>query len=306
MARPRFDPKASFTAARSFVYNGVQMNAGDPFPTTDLADHKVRTLFASRAINQGDPGSSEPVQMSQTRPGYFEITAPWLDEPEKVRGKQNAETRLTELREAGEPDYYKGVEISGGEGGWYEISVDWDDENVTKVQGQAEARRIAAQYRADGPPPEHYAQVTVTPSGDEEHEEAPYVVDAPWLDNAESYDSSEEADARAQLIREVGPPADGYDAAAIQQAREARATADAEQAEAARAEAAEASRKAAYSDGFSISETTTDGVTTYSLNGPGLDEAETFEGETAEADVKARQTELRDAGPPEGWTAPAE
>jgi hypothetical protein len=305
VARPRFDPNASHTAARSFTYNGVEYGAGDPFPSGDFAAHRMRTLYDSRALNQGDAGSTDPVQLRQTRPGYFEITAPWLDEPEKVRGKANADKRLAELRDAGEPLDHHGVAVEGdGEGGWYEVTAEWLDEPV-KVQGLDEAKAEAARLRSAGPPPEHYALVTVMPV-DPDQPEGAQTVDAPWLDNIETLDDLEQANARAQVIREAGPPAEGYDADAIQKAREERAAADAEQAEKAQAEADETARKAAYSDAFEVSSITVNDVTTYSLTGPGLDEPVTFEGETAEADANARLTELRDAGPPEGWTAPTE
>ncbi len=300
MVRPRFDPARPLVAARSFTYNGTDYSAGDAFNTDGIAPFKLNTLYGSRAVNHPDQTVDvNPVQMQPLKGGYYEITAPWLDEPEKVRGKVNSEARLAELREAGEPDSYKGVTIEGGEGGWYDITTDWSDE-PEKVQGEAAARARANELRAEGPPPEHYALVTIEPL-DADKPEGEYRVDAPWLDNPETVENAEAAEARADVIRKAGVP-EGFDADKAAADREARRVADEEAAAKAADEQAEANRKAAFADGVTVSTTTTDGVTTYSLTVPGVEEAETFDDEAAATD---RQNKVREAGPPEGW-APAE
>lgn len=302
--RPRFDPRAEFTASRSFTYNGTQYAAGDVFNKEGVAPFKLNMLYGSRAINQSDPGApgAGPVQMTETGGGYYEITAPWLDEPEKVRGKAKAEARQTELAEAGEPLDHHGVSITESGGGWYEVAAEWAEE-PQKVQGMEEAQRVATQLRAEGAPPEHYTLVTVEPIEDRE---GYFHVDAPWLEGIETHEGKEVAEARAQLIREVGPPEGGYDAEAIQKARTDRAEAEAEAAAKAREEAdaakAEQERRDAFTESFVLSSETTgegdEAATVYRVAGPGLKAPEEFDDQAA---AETRLTELREAGPPEGW-----
>jgi hypothetical protein len=295
--RPRFDPAMNFVAARSFTYNGEPYEAGQPFNKEGLAPFKLNTLYGSRAINQAPDGQAEtaadPVVLTQTRPGYFEITAPWLDEPEKIRGKVNAETRATELREAGEPLDYRGVAIEESGGGWYTVTAEWVEE-PEKVQGLDAAKARANALREAGPPPEHYAMVEVSPG-----ENDTFLVSAPWQET-ETFATSDEAEARAQQVREAGPP-EGFDPEKAEEERAARAA----EAERLRAEheaaLAEQQRKAAYAALVTISETTEGDVTSYSVSAPDGD-PEAFDDE---AKAKARFEELREAGPPEGWTAPA-
>lgn len=293
IVRPRFDPSRDYTAARSFTYNGVEYVAGDAFDKEGIAPHKLNTLYGSRAINMAEK-SADPVKLTQTKPGYFEITAPWLDEPEKVRGKAKAEERLAELREAGEPDAYKGVSIEGGDGGWYDVKADWMDEPV-KVQGEDKARAEANRLRAEGPPPEYYALVEVLPV---EGETDLFDVRAPWLPGVERITGEEAANARAEAIRKAGPPED-FDATAkplyeVEAERQAEAK-------------AEADRKAAYAETITITNRTEgegdDQKVSFDVVVPGEDKPENF---ATEEEAKVRQTELRDAGPPKGWTPAAE
>lgn len=298
MARPRFDPKRPLVAARSFTYLGVDYTAGAPFPTDGIAPYKLNTLYGSRAVNHTDEKAepASPVQMKALGGGYFEVTAPWLDDPEKVRGQQKAIARVEELREAGEPDSYGGVSIEGGEGGWYTIEADWADE-PEKIQGEDAARARAAALRAEGPYPDGSERAEIAQDEDTDK----FLVSAPWLPGVEEYDNVDEAKARLELIRREGPPVD-FDFEKAEQERQEREEADRKQAEAAAAEQAETSRRAAYSDAVTLSVITVDDVTTHSVSIPGVDEPETFE--TSEA-ATARQNELREAGPPKGWEAPA-
>ena len=149
--RPRFDPKRPLVAARDFTFAGVAYRRGDPFNPEGTADRIRGRQYEARAVNHGEDEAeaqdADPVQMteSDTKHTYL-ISAPWLEEAERVRGKANAEKRLAEVREEGPPvGYIEGgsdVTVEGGEGGWYEISAPWMDE-PEKVQGReaAEARQ---------------------------------------------------------------------------------------------------------------------------------------------------------------------
>lgn len=309
MVRPRFDPARDYTAARSFTYNGVDYAAGDTFDKSGLAPHRLNTLYGSRAVNMTDKDApaSDGITMTQTRPGYFEVSAPWLDEPEKVRGLAKAQARVEELREEGEPADHHGVSISGGEGGWYTLTREGLDGEL-KVQGEDEARKVATALRAgeivDGQPdewaPEHYATVVVEPV---EGTEGDFTVSAPWLPGVETITGEDAANERADLIRKEGPP-EGFDfekaAADKAEAEEKARIADEEQGAKAQAEAAETSRIATYSDSIGISETITDGERTFTVT-LADGEIETFDGDDAEDAANARVVELREAGPPEGW-----
>lgn len=77
-------------------------------------------------------GGSE-VEIEEAGGGWFHISAPWLDEAEKVQGREAAEARQREIHEAGPPaaeDDQTGAEGAGddegGEGG--------DDDNSDKSE----------------------------------------------------------------------------------------------------------------------------------------------------------------------------
>jgi hypothetical protein len=89
------------------------------------------------------------VEVEQTGGGWYQITAPWLAEPEKAQGREAAETRQREIHAAGEPDNYLGVTLTAGENGWYVITRD-GVETELKVHGEEQAREAAATLRAGG------------------------------------------------------------------------------------------------------------------------------------------------------------
>src|SRR3546814_631807 len=89
------------------------------------------------------------VEIEETGGGWYAITAPWLDDAEKVQGRDAAETRQREIHAAGEPDNYKGVTLTAGENGWYVITRDGSDTEL-KVHGEEQARADAATLRAGG------------------------------------------------------------------------------------------------------------------------------------------------------------
>jgi hypothetical protein len=166
MARPRFDPSRPLVAARGFTYAGQELQVGDPFPTEGLAPHKVRTLYGSRYLNhrEGDAApeaeaTPEDVQMTALAGGYYEITAPWLEQPQKVRGKANAEKELARIREEGAPlgfiDGGTDVTITAKDGGWYDVMAPWLDEPL-KEQGREAAEARQRELHAAGEPDLHH------------------------------------------------------------------------------------------------------------------------------------------------------
>lgn len=164
--RPSFDPKRPLVAAREFTFNGKDYQTGDPFgpfEEGEVSDRLRARQYDSRAVNyaEGEAAEQPPAeQVTMTGPagGRYTITAPWLAEPEVVRGKVNAEKRLAELREAGEPDSHSGYTLTENGGGWYAITkdgvegTDGAEAPALKVQGEDNARQLVAQLRAGEEP----------------------------------------------------------------------------------------------------------------------------------------------------------
>jgi hypothetical protein len=167
--RPRFDPKRPLVAARDFTFMGVPYAKGAPFNPEGASDRLRARQYEARVVNFGEGEASEDpaqlVTMSGPQGGRYTITAPWLDEPEVVRGKVNAEARLAELREAGPPlgfiDGGSQVTVEGGEGGWYEVNAPWLDE-PEKVQGR-EAAEARQQQLHEAGEPASYKGYTLNP-----------------------------------------------------------------------------------------------------------------------------------------------
>lgn len=168
--RPRFDPKRPLVAARDFTFMGKSYAPGDAFGPFDpgvVSDRLRARQYEARAVNfgEGEAGpEADPVQMTGPSGGRYTITAPWLAEPEVVRGKVNAEKRLAEIKEAGAPlGFIEGgsaVTVEGGEGGWYEVNAPWLDEPL-KVQGREAAEAEQQKLHAAGEP-DSYAGYTLT------------------------------------------------------------------------------------------------------------------------------------------------
>lgn len=201
--RPRFDPKRQFVAARGFTFMGTEYGPGAPFPAAGADPVDPRLLaqqYGSRAINFAPEAvDDERIQFTSLGGGYYEISAPWLAEPIKARGKADAEAQLAKVREIGEPDTYAGVQLTEGENGWWDVLPIWADAPF-KVHGADAARAKAAQLRAIG----EVDPVAVDPG----EEEGTYTVQALWADEPESAESEDAAHARAQELRAEGPPDD--------------------------------------------------------------------------------------------------
>lgn len=166
--RPRFDPKRPLVAARDFTFMGVAYKAGDPFNPEGASDRQRGRQYEARAVNFGEGEATdapvEQVTMEGPKGGRYTITAPWLDEPEVVRGKANAEKRLAELRDEGAPlgfiDGGSAVTVEEKGGGWYEIDAPWLDE-PEKVQGRDEAEARQRELHEAGEP-DSYKGYTLT------------------------------------------------------------------------------------------------------------------------------------------------
>lgn len=80
--------------------------------TTHIPDEYRAVLEANEVIGGGDAAAehddrevpSGAFTLTHTSFGNYEITGPGLDEPERVKGKANAEARLAELEAAAKAD----------------------------------------------------------------------------------------------------------------------------------------------------------------------------------------------------------
>lgn len=165
---PRFDPNREFVAARGFTFAGAPHAAGDPFDKAAADRTRLAMLYESRMINFApeDAKPADPVTFIQTSGGYYNVSAPWLDEPIRARGKAKMEEAVAQLRAEGPPlGWIAGgtqTTISGGEGGWYEVNAPWLDE-PEKVQGREAAEADQAAVREAGPPEGWEAPADETP-----------------------------------------------------------------------------------------------------------------------------------------------
>lgn len=208
MVRPRFDPTRPLVAARSFDYGAGRFKAGDPFPTEGIAVHKLNTLYGARRVNHPDlvaappppEPPADPVVMEPTPGGWYNISAPWLDAPLRVRGKAGAEKAAAKMRADGEPAYHHGVTLTEGQNGWWEITVDWELDHPLNLHGEEAARARAAELRAAGPPPDPRTEVTITEDGDD------FLVNAPWIEEALRFEDRADAETQVEIFRSDGPP----------------------------------------------------------------------------------------------------
>lgn len=267
--RPRFDPNREFVAARGFTFAGVPHAAGDPFDKAAADRTRLAMLYESRMINFApeDAKPADPVQIVQVSGGYYnvsapwldepirargkakmeeaaaqlradgpplgwiaggtettvsggeggwyEVNAPWLDEPEKVQGREAAEARQRELHDAGEPDSHHGVTLTAGENGWWTITREGSDTEL-RVHGEEKARAGAATLRAGGEIEGETIDEITGPAAlvlvTQENDEV-WMVTAPWLDEPHRFTSVEDAEADQAAVREAGPP-EGWEAPA--------------------------------------------------------------------------------------------
>lgn len=204
MFRTRFDPRIHLdrplVAATEFTYDGVDYKAGDPFPTEGLHRTKIAAMYGARRVNFADSEQAAPAPAEPEGPatieaqpgGYYLVSAPWFDEPERVRGKAAAEDRQAEINEAGEPETHHGFTLSEGENGWWHITREGDeaDEPVAlNVQGQDAARQIVATLRRGEEPdgtalPDEWAPPADPEESDQTAEQAGNEQPEPGADSA--------------------------------------------------------------------------------------------------------------------------
>lgn len=272
MVRARFDRLRAFdrdyVAMRSFTYHGKDYAKGDPFPKDGLSHHDLSKLHTARYIdNAPEVKPEEQVTVNDKGGGNYEITAPWLTEPEKVKGKDNAAKRADEIRTAGPPlGFMEGgseVTVEGGEGGWHTISAPWLDE-PEKVQGREAAESRQREIHAAGEPATHHG-VTLQPGENGWHTITREGADGEL--KVQGVDAAREAAAKLRAGEQVeGQPAEW-----------------------------DPKIEPVEGPAASVLVTEVDGkfIVTAPWQAP-----EAFD--AAEA-AEARQTEIRTAGPPDGW-----
>lgn len=210
MARPRFDAAKSLVAARSFTYDGKEHHKGDTFVTDGLPSYKLRTLYDARYVNHPDavaPAAATPddVQIKEagrgSGGGFYDVSAPWLEKPERIRGKAAAQARVDQLKAEGPPLGF----IAGGsevtveeQDGKFTVSAPWlDGPEEFDTRDEAEARQ--RELHGLGEPDLHHG-VRLTDGGNGWFEVKP-----DWGDT-EKFEDGAAARSRATELREQGPP----------------------------------------------------------------------------------------------------
>lgn len=224
--REPFDPNRPLVAARDFTFAGEEFKPGDPFPKPGTPpDFFARRLIARQyealAVNHAAPDADEAaldeaIKITGPSGGRYTITAPWLDEPMVVRGKVPAFEAYDKIKAEGAPLGWieggteTGVEEAGG--GWYHITAPWLDE-PEKVQGREAAEARQLELHAAGAPVKeleavegHAASVLISVEAD-----GSFTVNAPWLEAPEAFTDSAAAEARQAELRDAGPP-EGWEA----------------------------------------------------------------------------------------------
>lgn len=159
-----FDPDRDFVCQTFFRAHGIAYARGDDFPGVDekgeprprdsrlerllYENHKIGFKDATPAE---DTGSLAPATLTEGENGWWEVGAPWIDEPEKVHGADAAKLRAQQLRDQGEPLDHHGVAEVEGENGWWAVNAAWLPE-PEKVHGKEAAHARAAELRKAGPP----------------------------------------------------------------------------------------------------------------------------------------------------------
>lgn len=140
--------------------------------------------------------------------GWYEVSAPWLDEPEKVEGEEAAVKRADELIAQGHPE------------GWRLLTPEEKEAAAEQARLADEARRIADEEAEKGRLADEAAIEAAAARDGNELESVPFpasnviitvdegglhTVVSPWTD-AETFDTPEAAEARQAELRELGSP----------------------------------------------------------------------------------------------------
>ncbi len=208
MSMPRtfaaYDPSRPLVAGRRQTVHGEELNAGDPYPTDKAGEQLIpegtrRRLWMTHWAHyaeearptpvEGAPrgaggdvssaGEASPVSFSHTGGGYYEIIAPWLEEPERVKGKAAAEKRAKALSDAGPPakeDAPAAPPTAAAEG-------EGKQEDGTLQPLEGNDRFVLCSVEGDK-----------------------FVVNCAWLEEPEEFTDGDEADARVAELRAEGPP----------------------------------------------------------------------------------------------------
>jgi hypothetical protein len=115
----KFNNEADLVASRTMTVDGSVVNRGDLLPADLGHSMRLRLWMSGRALYKtdfrptpvaGDPGTEEVevqeddgIAVVHSGGAWYLVSAPWLDEPEKVQGKDAAEARAEELRSEGAP-----------------------------------------------------------------------------------------------------------------------------------------------------------------------------------------------------------
>jgi hypothetical protein len=159
-----YDPSRELVASRTMTLMGADLTPGDPISLEAVSSEVRRRLWLSHYLDYKEDRRPTPeelelpedlawmneadgVSATQGDNGWYTIQATWLgDEGEKVHGAENAQARITEIREKGDT---KGVTATHTGGGWYEVKAPWLDDAV-KVKGKDAADVAAQQLITDG------------------------------------------------------------------------------------------------------------------------------------------------------------
>jgi hypothetical protein len=157
LTQPPFDPSRAFVCATFFRAAGHAWERGAPFDKSLIPVSTLKLLYDNRKITYADASANEeaaalaPATLEEVGGGWYAVGAPWMDEPEKVQGRDKAVLMAQQIRDAGEPTEHHGVAVVEGENGWYAVNALWMPE-PEKVHGEEAARARAAELREEGPP----------------------------------------------------------------------------------------------------------------------------------------------------------
>lgn len=228
-------------------------------------------------------GGSE-VEVTEQGGGWFEISAPWLEEAEKVQGREDAEKRQREIHDAGEPATHHGVTLTEAENGngYFDVKADWWAAPET-VHGIDEARRVAAELRAEGPPEGWTPESGIAADPDAQENSDNAGTDNPPADGekADEGATTPDTDEGAQAAADGAQAQEGAEPAQTP----TEGSDDAQQAQAADVDA--------------LVTATHTGGGYYEIAAPWMEKSDRVRGKDK---AEAARVKIVEAGPPEGWT----
>lgn len=157
LTQPAFDPDRDFVASTFFRAAGKVYERGAPFDKDSVDQRTLKMLYGNRKIGYADASEGEefatlaPATIEEKGGGWYHVGAPWIDEPEKIQGKDKAIFRAQEIRDAGEPLDHHGVAMVEGENSWWRVNAAWLS-GPESHHGEEAAYARAAELRRLGPP----------------------------------------------------------------------------------------------------------------------------------------------------------